>query len=82
MGNRGTDIEEFLMTYPHMRRWSMSVYRAPQRLQPEMPEPTLIPYHSCKLRHLVDELSLDENVCVSNVVKRSCSKILSSTMLD
>jgi hypothetical protein len=38
MGNRGTDIEEFLMKYPHMLRWVNECLSCHHKgYKPEMP---------------------------------------------
>jgi len=64
MGNRGTDIEEFLMKYPYLlRRVNECLSCHHKGYKPEMPEPefdnsVFIP---AKLRRLVDELALDED---------------------
>jgi hypothetical protein len=64
MGNRGTDIEEFLMKYPHMLRWVNECLSCHHKgYKPEMPEPEvdISVFIPAKLRRLLDELALDEN---------------------
>ena len=64
MGNRGTDIEDFLMKYPYILRWvneCLSCYR--KGYKPEMPEPDsdISAFIPARLRRLVDESALDKD---------------------
>jgi hypothetical protein len=64
MGNRGTDLEKFLMQYPYLLRWvneCLSCHNKgykPEMLAPEFDNSTVI---AAKLRRLVKELALDED---------------------
>jgi hypothetical protein len=64
MGNRGTDIEEFLMQYPYLLRWVNECLSCHHKgYKPEMPEPEFdnSAFILAKFRRLVDELAVDEN---------------------
>jgi hypothetical protein len=64
MGNRGTNLEKFLMQYPYLLRWVNECLSCHHKgYKPEMPVPEVdndvfIP---AKLRRLTDELVLDED---------------------
>ena len=64
MGNRGTDLEEFLMRYPYLLRWVNECLCCHHKgYKPEMPEPEFDNWAviTARLRRLVDELALDED---------------------
>jgi hypothetical protein len=64
MGKRGTDLEQFLMQYPHLLRWVNECLACHHKgHKPEMPEPDvdIALYIPAKLRRLADELVLDED---------------------
>jgi hypothetical protein len=64
MGNRATDLEEFLMLYPHLARWVNECLCCHHKgYKPEMPKPrfTSSVVLTVKLRRLAGELALDED---------------------
>jgi hypothetical protein len=64
MGNRGTDLEDFLMRYPYLLRWVNECLSCHHKgYKPEMPEPGFdnSVVITAKLRRLADELALDED---------------------
>ena len=64
MGNRGTDLEKFLMQYPYLLRWVNECLSCHHKgYKPEMPVPEFDNdvVIAAKLRRLTNELVLDEN---------------------
>jgi len=67
MGNRGKDLEEFLMQYPYLTRWVNECLCCHRKgYKPEMPKPEFdnSVVIVAKFRRLAGELDLgDDGVC-------------------
>ena len=64
MGDRGKNLEKFLMRYPHLLRWVNECLSCHHKgYKPEMPKPEFDNsiVIVAKLRRLVDELALDQD---------------------